>query len=261
MSHVLRRGPPLVLLLASALAVRGEDPSPVATASSPALAPAVRECLDRISPDSLRGHLSFLSSDLLEGRGTPSRGLDIAAEYIAAQFRRAALEPIGDDGYFQTADWKYLAPHPAGFVGELAPGPAGEPIGIGENQVSGSLTGRLDLRAVPAVKVDAANTEALKALRPEDVVGKVVLAEIPNPYRADRARMAAVGATRVAFLQRMEALKPALVVDVDRDPEAPRGLRLDDPGGRRGRNAPRVTPITVHSPRFAQAVDALGAGP
>jgi hypothetical protein len=44
-----------------------------------------------ISADSLRGHLSFLSSDLLEGRGTPSRGVDLAAEYIAAQFRRAGL--------------------------------------------------------------------------------------------------------------------------------------------------------------------------
>jgi Zn-dependent M28 family amino/carboxypeptidase len=53
----------------------------------------------------MRGHLSFLASDALEGRATPSRGLDVAAEYIAAQFRRAGLEPAGDDGYFQTADW------------------------------------------------------------------------------------------------------------------------------------------------------------
>ncbi len=58
--------------------------------------------MERISANSLRGHLSFLASDLLEGRGTPSRGLDLAAEYIAAQFRRAGLEPAGDDGYFQT---------------------------------------------------------------------------------------------------------------------------------------------------------------
>lgn len=57
--------------------------------------------MERISADSLRGHLSFLSSDLLEGRATPSRGLDLAAEYIAAQFRRVGLSSIGDD-YFQT---------------------------------------------------------------------------------------------------------------------------------------------------------------
>lgn len=56
----------------------------------------------------MKGRLSFLSSDLLEGRGTPSRGLDLAAEYIASEFRRAGLEPAGDDGYFQTGklpDW------------------------------------------------------------------------------------------------------------------------------------------------------------
>src|SRR5689334_18390078 len=59
--------------------------------------------LDRISAGSLRGHLSFIASDRLEGRGTPSRGLDLAAEYIAAQFRRAGLEPVSGGTYFQTA--------------------------------------------------------------------------------------------------------------------------------------------------------------
>jgi len=62
-----------------------------------------RTVMDHVAADSLRGNLSFLASDLLEGRATPSRGLDLAAEYIAAQFRRAGLEPAGDDGYFQTA--------------------------------------------------------------------------------------------------------------------------------------------------------------
>ena len=59
--------------------------------------------MSHISADSLRGHLSFIASDLLEGRATPSCGLDVAAEYIAAQFRRVGLEPVGDDGYFQTS--------------------------------------------------------------------------------------------------------------------------------------------------------------
>ena len=65
-----------------------------------------REVLDHISAASLKGHLWFLASDLLEGRGSPSRGLDIAAEYIAAQFRRAGLEPVGDDDYYQTTTLK-----------------------------------------------------------------------------------------------------------------------------------------------------------
>src|SRR5690348_9380341 len=85
--------------------------APIARADEPAAPPAeVCAALDRITADSLRGHVSFLASDLLEGRGTPSRGLDLAAAYIAAQFRRAGLEPIGDDGFYQTAPWPYAEP-------------------------------------------------------------------------------------------------------------------------------------------------------
>ena len=80
------------LLLAAALAL---------CAAQIVVSSELRAALDFITPNSLRGHVSFLASDLLEGRSTPSRGLDIAAEYIAAQFRRAALQPAGEDGYFQ----------------------------------------------------------------------------------------------------------------------------------------------------------------
>lgn len=79
----------------------------------------IRAALAHIRPDSLRGHLSFLASDLLEGRASPSRGLDIAAEYIAAQFRRAGLEPLGDDGYFQTARYVSLQPNTNGLRFEI----------------------------------------------------------------------------------------------------------------------------------------------
>ncbi|HEX5430504.1 MAG TPA: M28 family peptidase [Bryobacteraceae bacterium] len=75
----------------------------LALAAGPALTRDQSALAGHISANSLRGHLSFLASDLLQGRATPSRGLDIAAEYIAAQFRRAGLEPAGDHEYFQTA--------------------------------------------------------------------------------------------------------------------------------------------------------------
>lgn len=66
---------------------------------SPSLTPGEETAITHISEASLRGHVSFLASDLLEGRDTPSRGLDIAAEYLAAQFRRAGLDPS-----FQSAE-------------------------------------------------------------------------------------------------------------------------------------------------------------
>jgi len=67
-----------------------------------ALTPEMHIVVDHITANSLRADVSFLASDLLEGRDTPSRGLDIAGEYIASQFRRLGLEPAGDDGYFQS---------------------------------------------------------------------------------------------------------------------------------------------------------------
>ena len=37
---------------------------------------------DSITPEALRSHVRFLSDDLLEGRGTGTRGHEIAAHYI-----------------------------------------------------------------------------------------------------------------------------------------------------------------------------------
>lgn len=252
--------PCLTLLLVAAVApiARGEEP-PADPDRAPALAPSVRESLDRISADSLRGHLSFLASDLLEGRGTPSRGLDLAAAYIAAQFRRAGLEPIGDDGYFQTAEWKYLAPDPDSFTCECKVG--GRTIAVGADHASGSLAAAIELPPTPAIKVDASNAEALAALDPAQVKGKVVLAEVPNPYKPGRARMREANRARLAFLDRMDALKPALVVDVDRDTSGVLGLRRDQAGRRFGRARESVPRITLHSPSLAAAFAAMPAGP
>lgn len=57
----------------------------------------------QISAASLSGHVSFLASDLLEGRRTYTRGLDLAGEYIASRFRAAKLSPLPDGSYFQEA--------------------------------------------------------------------------------------------------------------------------------------------------------------
>ena len=103
----------------------------------------VKAALARISADSLRGHLSFIASDALEGRNTPSRGLDIAAEYIAAQFRRAGLEPVGDDGYFQTVNWMVAERNMDDFELRIRDGK--EMIIVGKDQISLSFDGALNL--------------------------------------------------------------------------------------------------------------------
>jgi hypothetical protein len=57
---------------------------------------------DQIEAVRLRADLSFIASDELEGRDTPSRGLDVAARYLAARLQALGLKPGGDNGtYFQ----------------------------------------------------------------------------------------------------------------------------------------------------------------
>ncbi len=58
-----------------------------------------------IRADTLRGHIRFLSSDLLEGRGPATRGDSLAQAYIAAEMERLGLEPAGaNGGYLQPFD-------------------------------------------------------------------------------------------------------------------------------------------------------------
>src|SRR5262245_13101929 len=58
--------------------------------------------LESITQRDLRAHLTFLASDALEGRESTTRGGEIAARYIAAEFAKYGLQPIGDNaGYFQ----------------------------------------------------------------------------------------------------------------------------------------------------------------
>jgi hypothetical protein len=64
--------------------------------------PAQPSSLLVITPEMLRPHLRFLSSDELEGRETTKRGQKVAARYLASQFERMGLQPAGDSGtYFQ----------------------------------------------------------------------------------------------------------------------------------------------------------------
>jgi len=58
--------------------------------------------VNMISGENLRAHIKFLSDDLMEGRGTGTRGLRIAGNYMAAQFAVNGVEPGGENGgYFQ----------------------------------------------------------------------------------------------------------------------------------------------------------------
>ena len=71
-----------------------------ALVDDPALPSAANAAMNTVDARHIREHVKFLSSDLLEGRGTGQRGGDIAAEYIATQFAQYGLQPAGENGSF-----------------------------------------------------------------------------------------------------------------------------------------------------------------
>ena len=147
------------------------------TASKPvtsvsAIPPETKNAMAAIQAANLRGDLSFLASDALAGRYTPSPGLDVAAEFIASQFRAAGLKPAGDHDYFQTASMvdrrmpKPTAPLAFYERGEQATVPA-DSLTVVESSVAVSL------ERCPVIVLKEQTPDALKNVQ---IAGKIVMA-------------------------------------------------------------------------------------
>ncbi len=231
-------------------------------ARKPAVSAEITSALARISAASMQGHLSFIASDLLEGRNTPSPGLDLAAIYIAAQMRRAGLEPAGDDGYFQTANWLLAERDMDAFEFKIQSG--GDTLNVGKDRVSLPSSGVLELVNAKVGKLDYKDSAAMAALTTEQIAGRVILTEIPDFRREEGARRSELFQAQTQFLNRMQELKAMLVVSFDRSNPTGSGAgqgRLIDP---ENRVAPFVTSniplVTVHDRAAIKLYDAMPAG-
>jgi hypothetical protein len=161
----------------------------VGICSAATLDPRQQAVLDRISAASLRGNLSFLSSDLLEGRDTPSRGLDVASEFIASQFRRAGLEPV-----FQNAEFEQIVPDMTGF----------------SLSVNGTaVTEKVTLQSAAAVDIHDAPAYMVDSAKPPSLQGKVAVLAIPD-YSAEAGRENL--ATYQKWLAATQAQHPVAIV-------------------------------------------------
>lgn len=244
-----------LLALCTALCCLGAQ-----TPTQVTITPEARAAIEHVSADSLRGHLSFIASDALEGRDTPSRGLDVAAEYIAAQFRRAGLEPAGDDGYFQTANWAVAEHAVDAFKLEIRD--ANETIPVAPNKVSLSIESALTLKRASLFKIDFTDSATLAALKPEQLEGKIIITEVPDIRRAEPSTRGEMFRARNAFMSRMVDFKTTLVISIDRNNTAGSGTgsRLIDPENRRPALASPAPVITVHDPRVVKLSDSMKPG-
>lgn len=90
----------IVAVAVASLLSAAPAPASAPPASRAAKAAGAPRGASGITAAQLRDYLGFLASDDLEGRDTPSRGLDIAARFLATQLARIGAEPAGDEGSF-----------------------------------------------------------------------------------------------------------------------------------------------------------------
>src|SRR6476659_7876967 len=79
-----------VLALALALPVIAQAPKPLSAAA------------ETITEQDVIGHIKVIADDSMLGRDTPSRGLELTAQYVADRFKAFGLTPGGENGtWFQ----------------------------------------------------------------------------------------------------------------------------------------------------------------
>src|ERR1700690_39488 len=79
----------------------------VIVSSTPAANDAADRAMATIRPEAIRADMRFLSDSALEGRRAGTRGHEIAARFMAAQFESIGLEPAGDKGtYYQSVPFR-----------------------------------------------------------------------------------------------------------------------------------------------------------
>src|SRR5215218_932754 len=87
----------LVSTFPATYAQRAADKSKKAAAST-----TIQRGVETIAAAQLRDYLTFIASDEMEGRDTPSRGLDTTAKFLAMNLARWGFKAAGDNStYFQ----------------------------------------------------------------------------------------------------------------------------------------------------------------
>jgi len=176
-----------IVLCANTLAAAGPAPDPAAALG---FDPAVTAAIQGIDPERIRAHGKFLADDLLEGRGTGTRGGDIAARYIATEFALYGLKPAGDNGtYLQKVAFTGVHTEASSTM-ELVPA-KGAPIDLklGDDYVTSNQT-QTDSVAIDApivflgygIEAPEYHWDDYKGV---DVKGKVVVLIVNEPPSKD----------------------------------------------------------------------------
>ena len=127
------------------LGVIGAATSTEATSAGAATADLPDSVLASVRPESIRANMRYLSSDLMEGRGTGTRGHALAAEFMASRFEAMGLAPAGDSGsYLQQVSLQSVTVEQAVSSIKLDRGGKTESLKFGEDYILYGDPGRDD---------------------------------------------------------------------------------------------------------------------
>lgn len=135
--------------------------------------PAEKKIAEGVTAKQLSDYLYFVASDEMEGRDTPSRGLDTTAKFIGMNLSRWGFKPAGDNGtYFQKIALKRDAVDPAATSVEIG----GQKYSYGDDlvRVSGNMSGAMTAKIVYAGNGWMVRSKNLNPYEGVDVKGKII---------------------------------------------------------------------------------------
>ncbi|MEO8041305.1 MAG: M20/M25/M40 family metallo-hydrolase [Acidobacteriota bacterium] len=146
------------------------------------ITPAERKIAAGITADQMSSYLHFVASDAMEGRDTPSRGLDTTAEFLKMNLSRWGFKPAGDNGtFFQKIEITSESVDPANNILQID----GKPFGVGTDffRMAGrnGSANALMVFAGNGWVVKSKNIDAFKGV---DVKGRIIVLAgqgFPNP--------------------------------------------------------------------------------
>jgi Zn-dependent M28 family amino/carboxypeptidase len=160
----------LISLLAlpwPALQAQRKSSQPAAAAPAPA-----RGNVEAITAAQLKDYLYFIASDEMEGRDTPSRGLDLTAKFLAMHLSRWGLKPVGDDGtYFQRMALRRNKVEPAQTRAEIN----GRSFNYGEDFLASLVPGTASGPLVYVGHGWVVKAKNINAYQGIDVAGKIMI--------------------------------------------------------------------------------------
>ncbi len=129
--------------------------------------------VEAITAAQLKEWLYVVASDDMEGRDTPSRGLDLTAKFIADHLSQWGVKPGGDDGtYFQKFALTSRRVEPESTVASVN----GQGFILGEDFIAEPTPGQASGRIVYVGHGHMIRAKGIDAYRGVNVKGKIMLA-------------------------------------------------------------------------------------